>query len=708
MMAGSFFIGLLLSISFFPVQRYPAMTTSKKITGNLLVFSRGIRRIPHGEKFAEEFGQWVFKRRAKFDAVVGWGHKPTAEKARQFASKNKLPYIALEDGFLRSIQLGRDGEMPLSLVVDPVGIYYDARQPSQLEQWLEEGCWSDQPFLERARHVRALVREERLSKYNNAPEKKLWPDDGIGRILVIDQTYGDMSVTGAMADASSFQNMLQAALDENPHAQIIVKTHPDVLAGHRKGYLGSIPDSPRIQPLTDHVNPWSVLDGVSKVYTVSSLLGFEALLADKTVRCFGMPFYAGWGLTMDEQACSRRSRRCSLDELFATAYLKYARYVDPITGQRCQIEDIITLLSDRRRHWLLTQGKTVCSGMAPWKRKFLPTFLSQEKKAVRFAKDAKTALEQAQASKERWALWASKETEQLRSRAKEQQVPMLRVEDAFLRSVGLGSDLVRPGSLALDDEGIYYDGFHPSRLETLLRETLYSERLLKRAESLHAHILQHGLTKYNVGNAGEITFPHKDKSLILVPGQVEDDASVLRGSPEIRTNLALLRAARMARPDEYIVYKPHPDVLVGNRLGKIDPTEAYRYCDEIVTDLSMNSLLAVVDEVHTMTSLSGFEALLRGCKVATYGLPFYAGWGLTKDRLTCPRRGRQLSLTELIAGTLILYPTYVDPSTGQICTVEHLLNWLTANKHHQQKAGLKTRLIRCYQRLEKKILSMNK
>ena len=100
---------------------------------NLLVLSRGIRQLAYGDEFTPEYSRWIHRRHAKFSAVAGWGHKPTAVKARRFAQQNKLPYVALEDGFLRSIRLGRDGEQPLSLVVDPVGIYYDARQPSQLE-----------------------------------------------------------------------------------------------------------------------------------------------------------------------------------------------------------------------------------------------------------------------------------------------------------------------------------------------------------------------------------------------------------------------------------------------------------------------------------------------------------------------------------------------------------------------------------------------
>lgn len=668
------------------------------MSNQLLILSRGIRKIAYGSEFTPEFARWVYSS-AHYSAVAGWGHKPTADKARRIAQQRNLPYVALEDGFLRSVRLGKDGEQPLSLVVDPVGIYYDARRPSQLEQWLETGQWSDAELLERAQSVRQWLVKERLSKYNHAPEKTLWPDDGHERVLVVDQTFGDMSVIGALADEDSFQNMLQAALDENPDADIIIKTHPDVLAGYVKGYLPAIPDNSRIQLLTDDIHPWSVLDGVCKVYTVSSLLGFEALLVGKKVRCFGMPFYAGWGLTEDKLTCSRRTRTCSLDELFAAAYLKYARYVDPITGKRCEIEDIITLLSDRRRHWLQTRGTTICSGVSPWKRKFLPAFLSQKDHSVRFVKKPEKAIEMAAGKGSRCVLWASKETPALRQIALEQHVPMLRIEDAFLRSVGLGSDLVRPGSLVLDNEGIYYDCSRPSRLETLLQETDFSERLLLRAERLRERILRAGLTKYNVGTDEGINFEQGHKRLILVPGQVEDDASILRGSPQTRNNLDLLRQVRDARTDAYIVYKPHPDVLVGNRKGRIDDSSALQYCDRIVVDQSMGRLLAVVDEIHTMTSLTGFEALLRGKEVVCYGLPFYAGWGLTEDHLPCPRRGRKLTLDQLVAVTLVLYPTYVAPGSGQICTVEHFLDWLESHKDQIQGAPWKTRLIRLFQNI---------
>lgn len=58
--------------------------------------------------------------------ALGWSHKSTVYKARRGVVKHNLPYIALEDGFLRSLDLGFKGAQPLSLVMDHTGIYYDA------------------------------------------------------------------------------------------------------------------------------------------------------------------------------------------------------------------------------------------------------------------------------------------------------------------------------------------------------------------------------------------------------------------------------------------------------------------------------------------------------------------------------------------------------------------------------------------------------
>jgi capsular polysaccharide export protein len=242
----------------------------------------------------------------------------------------------------------------------------------------------------------------------------------------------------------------------------------------------------------------------------------------------------------------------------------------------------------------------------------------------------------------------------------------VRVEDGFLRSRGLGAELVPPLSLVTDDLGIYYDPTRASRLEAMIaaRETLRADQAA-RARALIAAIVEAGLSKYNLDQ----DVPDLPGGpLVLVPGQVEDDASILTGTQEVASNRALLEAVRAARPDAVILYKPHPDVEAGLRKGAV---EVDGLADVVLGHTDPAALLERVDEVWTMTSLLGFEALLRGRPVTVLGTPFYAGWGLTTDLGAVPARRRaRPALEGLVHATLIDYPRYVDPRSGVPCPAE--------------------------------------
>jgi capsular polysaccharide export protein len=268
------------------------------------------------------------------------------------------------------------------------------------------------------------------------------------------------------------------------------------------------------------------------------------------------------------------------------------------------------------------------------------------------------------------------------SEASGRGISVVRIEDGFLRSVGLGADLIRPLSWVVDGRGMYFDATKPSDLEVLLAETIFANGLQQRAAALREQIVAAGLTKYNVG-ASVWQRPNGSPRVILVPGQVESDASIAWGAPGINTNLGLLQAVRAANPQAHVVYKPHPDVVVGLRAQGKGEDEAVHWCEEMIVDAAMGDLLRQVDEVHCLTSLAGFEALLRGKKVTCYGQPFYAGWGLTTDVLPISRRTRQLSLDELVAGALILYPRYMSRRRDVLISpeeaLEELVEWRVRN-----------------------------
>ena len=658
--------------------------------------SKGIGKIKPLAAFLEEFDDVTQIRPLgnQPQAVIGWGLKPTSLRARRYATRHHLPYISLEDGFLRSLGLGVAGYQPHSMIVDYSGIYYDASRPSDLEQWLTEATFSAEE-LSRAERCMALLKRYRLSKYNHAPDTSVIATQA--SVLVVDQTAGDASIEYGGASAASFSAMLEHALIHHPNAKVLVKIHPDVIAGKKRGHLTSALQHPRCQVISEDINPWALFDQVDDVYVVTSQLGFEALMAGKRVHCFGLPFYAGWGLTQDQISCPRRTRSRTLQEVFAAAYLRYCRYANPYTGQPSTLEETIYLIADQKRQQERLRGEWLACGFSSWKRRFIGDFLGPAAH-VRYQK----ALPQQATDTQRLLVWSSRINDAFKAQHSELLPHLWRMEDGFIRSVGLGVDLTQPLSLVVDRYGIYYDPSQPSELETLLNESEFSNDLLARAAELRQRLVALKLSKYNVPGVADFTLPDH-QTVILVPGQVESDASIATGSPEVSTNSALLKAVRKAQPDAFIIYKAHPDVISGARIGKLD-TDAKRLYDLDASHIDITALLERVDAVHTMSSLTGFEALLRHRQVTTYGLPFYAGWGLTHDAMHCPRRNRTLTLDALVAGTLLLYPNYVDPTSGQLCNAETVVSLLERVKLQQSSAQKplltwKQRVYRCYRNL---------
>lgn len=261
-------------------------------------------------------------------AVAGWGHKPTAKEAMQKAREWNLPYWALEEGFIRSIS---PEEPSYSLIVDPVGIYYNANQPSLLEDIIKKGI--DKDLLNRGEEFLRMVLKHRISKYNNyKPLPEGYFPRHENRVLIIDQTYSDMSVVLGRADSDTFVNMFHHAVREHPKATIYIKVHPLVIAGKKKGYLyphilKSRLAKNRVRFIVENFNPLDIVENFSTIYTVSSQMGFEGVLMGRKVVCFGMPFYAGWGITEDIQSCERRGIKRSVLEVFTCAYLVYTSYM---------------------------------------------------------------------------------------------------------------------------------------------------------------------------------------------------------------------------------------------------------------------------------------------------------------------------------------------------------------------------------------------
>ncbi len=375
----------------------------------------------------------------------------------------------------------------------------------------------------------------------------------------------------------------------------------------------------------------------------------------------------------------------------AAAWLADASYRDPFARARADIGTAVAILADWRRQIDANRAIAVASGMARWKRDEIARFLwAPRPRPLRFPRSPARAVADARASGGGIAIWPSRVRAELIDQADAVGVPLHRVEDGFIRSVGLGSALHPPQSVAVDTRGIHYDPSRASDLEHLLETADMPPELLARAETLVETIVARGIGKYGAGSPQPVPERARGRRLILVAGQVEDDMSVLLGGGGIAGNRDLLARARAMEPDAEIWFRPHPDIDAGHRRGAVPDAEVLTIADRVVRGGGMAALLDAVDGVHVLTSLTGFEALLRGRDVTCHGTPFFAGWGLTRDAgLIAERRTRRLTLPELVAGTLILYPRYLDPDTGLPCPPEVLVARL--GRQARPRATLLTR-----------------
>lgn len=354
--------------------------------------------------------------------------------------------------------------------------------------------------------------------------------------------------------------------------------------------------------------------------------------------------------------------------------LGMARYFDPFTGLQTTLAALVAVLGDWRRQIEANRTIAAACGMAWWKHDEIRRFLWLPERSVPIMRHPRRAIAEARKAGGKLAVWPSRIGPDMLERAAKQGVELVRIEDGFIRSAGLGSDLVPPASVVVDQRGIHFDPSGPSDLEHILAHAAFPPDLLARAQALRRTIVAAGISKYAASPDQDRPERPADRRVVLVAAQVEDDMSVIAGGGGIRSNLEVLRRARACEPEADIWYRPHPDIEAGHRLGAVDDRLVLQYANRIVRDSAMASLLDTVDAVHVLTSLTGFEALLRGKQVTCHGTPFYAGWGLTTDAGDVPaRRGRRLTIDQLVAGVLILYPRYLDPVSRLPCPVEVLV-----------------------------------
>ena len=657
---------------------------------------------------------------------IGWGRKKSGYKAMEDAKKNKSKYLLLEDGFIRSLGLGVEGYPTFSIVEDDIGIYYDATAPSKLENILNDyNFTSDTKLLDTAQTAINLIKNHHISKYNNfkdITEDYLFFDTN-KKVLIIAQTAADSSLEYGLGYEFTTDEMIQSAIEENPTSTIYIKIHPDVLSGKKDSDIDIDFARKHCEIIDENINPISLLKHFDTVYTKTSQMGFEALIVGCKCVCFGVPFYSNWGITDDRIVCKRREKKLTVQEVFAGAYILYSRYYNPYKKRKSDILDTINTIIELKDKNIqapkkfqlqlpvklkkillycreykrvissnniavffdIHKGKNdkkvaICIGFSEWKREYIKEYLSTY--TLYFTNHRTPSwkliqlLETLHQDYEIF-VWSYKDKLKLRNYFIKNKKTITRVEDGFIRSIGLGVDETKPLSLVFDNRGLYFNSQTLSNLEYILsyKASKYSNEKLTKAKILIEKIVSKGISKYNFTKTNKtIEYIPKNTNIVLVIGQVEDDMSIKYGCSTSTTNLELLQKSTQENKNSFIIYKPHPDTLTGLRRVVSPIEECEKFCDVVDTTNSLDELLKISNHIYTITSLSGFEALLYSKKVTCFGTPFYSGWGLTDDRDTQNlNRKVSLSLEQLFYATYVEYPKYI------MGDIETTLNYIEKN-----------------------------
>lgn len=436
---------------------------------------------------------------------------------------------------------------------------------------------------------------------------------------------------------------------------------------------GTSPD-PAVPSIGGEPDPWVTCEGATIIADADDQWALVAALQGCPLIVEGAGPYANLG---GGSVSSELVLQQVVDSQLTDAW----SWFDPYTGRSAPLLETIALLGRWRELIEANRRTAAIFGVATWKRVATDALLWDGTGPVRYAKASAANVAKLPVGSLAVAWMARTDAAMMESLAAA-GVQVGEIEDGMIRSNGLGANCVPPLSIVVDARGPHFDPSQPSELELILQTSAIDAPLCERAARLRQLVVARGIGKYGhdavadshgkpVGSA---------KRNVLVTGQVEDDRSILCGGAGL-DNFELLRRTRALEPDARIVFKPHPDVEAGHRKGHVPDARALQFADEIDRSSSISALLSRVDAVHVITSLAGFEALLRGCAVTTHGVPFYAGWGLTRDMGPVPaRRSRKRSLDELVAAALILYPRYLDPVTRLPCQPELLIERMTAGQ----------------------------
>lgn len=614
-----------------------------------------------------------------------------------FAKVHGLPCWTLHKGLYHV-----SGNRAYSFLLEKKGTYDDARKTSSWEDLLNSGAWKNESLINEAKEALAILLKHRLGGDKYSPDAmpyQLSTPSFRKRILILDEVIDREYLGKNLAKIASYEKMLDEAKKRNPGAAFFLLEPRASLNKAKSTYLHKIAEAQGVTIIKKEVSSLSILSQADEVYTVSSTLGLDAILLDKTVHCFGAPFYAGWGLTIDHIPLKRRKATYTYEEFFAVFSMFYTRYRHPVSEEPCSFQEILRFMILQRPRSGERGRYLACVGFEKKEQAFISNFFSHAH--LHFMSKGKAFKE---AAKHHGMIFSRKGiTTDLKKGAG--ITPLVSVQRGILDRL-----LILDTPISISLEG----GPYPN-LDQILQKTRFSNEDIARSEVFKEYFREqsnfrpHYEIPIKIDQDGQTCSIQKT---ILIMGNVEtpqssfDLSSTATFDVELLAHDAkLIQYIRSIRPNDYIIYCPQSasQSSLSKQANQSVDSEILKLADRVISNarpcdfvpLELSGLCVGDDdetqllqvkfvqclELHSYDSYLGLEGLCLPLKLFTYGEPFYAGWGLTQDFRTFAKRNRRLSLEELLVGALITQPLYFDEQNKIFCEPENIPALLTRKKY---------------------------
>lgn len=287
--------------------------------------------------------------------VFGWSYK-FPQRARDVCTDAGIPLTLIEDGFVRSVGLGTQKSRPMSLVFDTRAMHFDRGKVSDLDDLLNTYDFAADADVMAAADAVMSALQSGLTKYildhnSRSVVDTLGLDPDRRRILVLGQVEDDLSIKYGIDGFMSGNDLVRKVAAENPEATILYRPHPESIAVSKPHYSDPVDVNDICHVLGSEWALKDCFDAAHEAHVITSLAGLEAKVAGLDVHVYGMPFYSGWGFTIDHGISDipdKRRRSLTLREVIAGAYVLYPRYYHPLTSDPIDVWEALRITQQMR------------------------------------------------------------------------------------------------------------------------------------------------------------------------------------------------------------------------------------------------------------------------------------------------------------------------------------------------------------------------